>query len=102
MHPSDAAARGLVEGAQCELVTERGTIALPVEITDDMMPGVVSAPHGFGHDREGTRADVARAHAGVSINDVTDEGRLDRLSGNAAFSGQPVRVRAASRAVAAE
>lgn len=58
------------------------------------MPSVVSAPHGFGHDRDGTRMGVAAAHAGTSINDITDDTRLDRLTGNAAFSGQPVEVRA--------
>ena len=57
-----------------------------------MMPGVVSLPHGFGHDREGTGQQVARAHAGVSINDLTDEQRVDAVSGVAAFSGVPVEV----------
>ncbi len=97
VHPRDAEARGLTEGALCELSTARGSITLPVEITDEMMPGVVSAPHGFGHDREGTRLTVAGAHPGASVNDVTDEERLDRLTGNAAFSGQPVTVRRATK-----
>lgn len=94
MNPSDASARNLAEGSLCEIVTPRGVVTMPVEITDDMMPGVVSAPHGFGHDRDGTRMGVAAAHAGTSINDITDDARLDRLTGNAAFSGQPVEVRA--------
>jgi hypothetical protein len=63
-----------------------------------MMPGVVSLPHGWGHTREGTRLSVARAHAGVSNNDLTDETFLDELSGNAALNGVPVTVEAAAAA----
>jgi hypothetical protein len=53
---------------------------------------VVSLPHGWGHDREGIRLDVARAHPGVSVNDLTDEQHLDSLCGNAALNGVPVAV----------
>jgi hypothetical protein len=53
---------------------------------------VVSLPHGFGHHRPGTQQSTASAHAGVSINDVTDDGRIDALSGVAAFSGVPVSL----------
>ncbi len=102
VHPHDAEARGLVVGGLADIASSRGTITLPVEITDDVMPGVVSAPHGFGHDREGTRTHVASAHAGASVNDLTDERVLDRLSGNAAFSDLRVRVRAAAAESAAE
>jgi hypothetical protein len=56
------------------------------------MRGVVSLPHGFGHHRDGTGQTIARAHAGASINDVTDEQRIDALSGVAAFSGVPVHL----------
>jgi anaerobic selenocysteine-containing dehydrogenase len=83
-------------------VTDRGSITMTVEVSDEMMPGVVSAPHGFGHDRAGTRMQVAAAHAGVSINDISDDEHLDRLSGNAAFSGLRVTVRAAATRAAAE
>ncbi|MBZ0121411.1 MAG: hypothetical protein K8H88_30725, partial [Sandaracinaceae bacterium] len=69
-----------------------GAIRAPVEVTEDVMRGVVSLPHGFGHDREGTALSVARAHAGASINDLTDELELDVPSGNAALSGVEVRV----------
>ncbi len=61
-------------------------------MTTDMMPGVVSMPHGYGHNRPGTQLDVAQAHAGVSINDLTDETRLDALTGNAALTGVAVTV----------
>ena len=60
------------------------------------MPGVVSIPHGWGHHREGIGLQVATQHAGQSINDLTDEQRIDALTGNAAFNGVPVRVEAAA------
>ena len=63
-----------------------------VEVTDEVMPGVVSLPHGWGHNRPGVRLAVASAHPGISVNDLTDDARLDALSGNAAFSGVPVIV----------
>ena len=66
----------------------------PVEITDEMMLGVVSMPHGWGHHREDMRLSVASAHPGVSINDITDEKHIDPLTGNAGFSDVPVTVTA--------
>jgi anaerobic selenocysteine-containing dehydrogenase len=101
IHPTDASRLGLAEGARAEIESARGKIEIPIEITDEIMPGVVSVPHGFGHSRPGTRLSVAGAHAGVSVNDVTDETFLDRLTGNAAFSGVPVRVRAVKVAASA-
>ena len=56
------------------------------------MPGVVSIPHGYGHSREGVRLDTAKNHAGVSLNDLTDEMMIDELTGNAAFSNVKVRL----------
>lgn len=96
MHPDDAAARGLHEGAIAALSTRTGTLTVPVEITDELMRGVVSLPHGWGHDRSGTGQAVAAKHAGVSANDLTDELRVDALCGNAALNGVPVTVLAAS------
>ena len=96
MHPDDAAARELKPGARVRVRSRVGEIEVPVEVSDDMMPGVVSLPHGFGHGRSGTRQSVAQAHAGASINDLTDEQLIDELTGNAAFSGVPVQVVAVS------
>jgi hypothetical protein len=56
------------------------------------MPGVVSIPHGYGHNRKGTKMKIAEAHAGVSINDITEEKRIDKLTGNSAFNGVRVRI----------
>ncbi len=96
MHPTDAAARGLTDGARARVTSAAGFIVVEVDLTDAMMPGVVCLPHGWGHDRDGVRLTVARAHGGASVNDVTDDQRVDALSGNAAFSGTAVRVRAAT------
>jgi anaerobic selenocysteine-containing dehydrogenase len=93
MNPSDLAARGLSDGQQVKVSSRVGTVVIEVSATDDMMPGVVSMPHGYGHQGEGVRLSRAGKLPGVSINDLTDPARVD-LSGNAAFSGVPVQVAA--------
>jgi anaerobic selenocysteine-containing dehydrogenase len=93
MHPDDATARLLVHGDEVRITSRRGEVVAPLEVTADVMPGVVSLPHGFGHHGP-IRMRVASAHAGVSQNELTDELRVDPLSGNAAFSGTPVEVHA--------
>ncbi|MFW6052194.1 MAG: molybdopterin oxidoreductase family protein [Myxococcota bacterium] len=92
MHPDDAASLGLADGAPARVRSRVGEVEVPVEITRDLMPGVVSLPHGFGHGRPGVRLAVAAAHAGASLNDLTDDHRVDALTGNAALSGVPVQV----------
>jgi anaerobic selenocysteine-containing dehydrogenase len=95
MHPDDAASRSLADGALVEIASRTGRVRAPLEVTDEIKPGVVSLPHGWGHHRPGTRLATAAATPGASLNDVTDEARIDELSGNAAFSGVPVTVAAA-------
>jgi anaerobic selenocysteine-containing dehydrogenase len=94
IHPEDAAARGLADGAKARVATRTGAIELPVEVTDAMMRGVVSVPHGWGHGRKGTKLSVAATAPGVSINDIIDSTRVDALSGTSALNGQPVEVSA--------
>jgi anaerobic selenocysteine-containing dehydrogenase len=94
IHPADAARLGLEHGGGASVQSRTGTIELPVEITDAIMPGVVSVPHGWGHDVAGTRLQVASRHAGVCSNRVADEDRFDPLSGNAVLNGLPVHVEA--------
>jgi len=65
------------------------------ELTDDISPGVVSLPHGWGHDRDGIQLAVASRHAGVSINDLVDDQHLDVLTGTAVLNGTPVEVEGA-------
>ena len=91
MHPDDLAERGIADGDRVRVASRVGEVEVEVAATDDMMPGVVSLPHGYGHQLPGTRMAGAAAVAGVSINDLTDPERLD-LSGNAALNGVPVTV----------
>lgn len=91
MHPADLASRGLSDSAVVTVRSRVGEVRVEVRATDDVMPGVVSLPHGYGHGRAGARLGVAAGVAGVSINDLTDPERLD-VSGNAALSGVPVTV----------
>jgi hypothetical protein len=92
MHPADLAARGIGDGEQVLLSSRVGSVRVAVQASDSMMPGTVSLPHGWGHDRAGTRLGIAAQHAGVSANDLTDERFLDVVSGNAALNGVPVSV----------
>ena len=94
MHPQDLAARGLADGQRLAVRSRVGEIEIEVQASDEVMPGVVSLPHGFGHARPGVRLHVASAHAGASINDLTDERSADVPSGNAALNGTPVSVHA--------
>ena len=91
MHPDDLAERGITDGALVTVTSRVGEVTVDVEASDDMMPGVVSLPHGYGHQVDGTRLTRATKVAGVSINDLTDPDALD-LSGNAALSGVAVTV----------
>jgi anaerobic selenocysteine-containing dehydrogenase len=94
IHPDDARPRGIESGALVSVRSRVGELQVAAEVSDAMMPGVVSLPHGWGHDRQGIRLGVAQAHAGVSINDLVDDQRIDVLTGNAVLNGTPVEVRA--------
>ncbi|MCQ9818401.1 molybdopterin oxidoreductase family protein [Pseudomonas aeruginosa] len=95
MHPRDLEGRGLVDGQRVRVRSRVGSVEVEVAASSEMMPGVVSLPHGWGHARPGVQLAIARAQAGVSANDLTDERHLDLLSGNAALNGLPVEVEAA-------
>jgi anaerobic selenocysteine-containing dehydrogenase len=90
IHPDDAAAHGLSDGDSVAVRSRTGRIVLPLALSEEMMPGVVSIPHGWGHDREGVLLQTAVQHPGTSINDLTDDQQVDDLTGNAAFCGVPV------------
>jgi anaerobic selenocysteine-containing dehydrogenase len=92
MNPLDAAHRHLKPGQTVSVRSKVGAVTVPIEISDEMMPGVVSIPHGWGHDRLGIQLEVAQQHAGGSINDVTDNLTIDALCGTAAFNGTWVAV----------
>jgi anaerobic selenocysteine-containing dehydrogenase len=78
--------------SQVRVSSRVGSVELAIEISDDIMQGVVSMPHGYGHGRKGVQLDIAQKHAGVSINDLTDEMMVDGMTGNSAFSGVPVEI----------
>ncbi|MEW6079760.1 MAG: molybdopterin-dependent oxidoreductase [Thermodesulfobacteriota bacterium] len=91
INTGDAETRSIASGDFIRVASRVGSIVIEAEVTDHIMPGVISIPHGWGHDREGARLRVAAGYPGVSINDITDSSRLD-ISGNAALSGVPVRI----------
>jgi anaerobic selenocysteine-containing dehydrogenase len=92
VNPADAERLGLIDGGQAVVRSRAGQVEAPVEVTDAVMPGVISIPHGWGHDATGVRMDVARAHAGVNSNVLADQSLIDPLSGNAVLNGIPVDV----------
>jgi len=94
MHPLDLGRYGFAEGQRVRVTSRVGSLDVEVAGTDEVMPGVVSLPHGWGHGRAGTSLAVAQAHAGVSANDLTDDLFVDAVSGNAALNGMPVAVAA--------
>jgi anaerobic selenocysteine-containing dehydrogenase len=93
MHPNDAARLGVTDGQAVQLRSRVGRITLPAQLTDTIMPGVISIPHGYGHAHN---PEVQPEHAGVSINDLTDELALDPLTGNAVLNGVRVQLEAAN------
>jgi anaerobic selenocysteine-containing dehydrogenase len=92
--PDDASRLGLTDGGRARVSSRVGAVVAPVEVTDQLMPGVVSLPHGWGHDKEGMRMSVAREHAGVNSNVLTDHVAVDRPSGNSVLNGIPVTIEA--------
>lgn len=94
VHPQDLATRGLADGQRVRLRSRVGVIATEVSADPAMMPGVVSLPHGFGHDQPGVLLTLAAALPGASINDLTDPAALDQASGNAVLNGTPVWIEA--------
>jgi anaerobic selenocysteine-containing dehydrogenase len=92
VHPEDADRFGLRDGEPAEVRSEVGAVTTPVEVSDGIMPGVVSLPHGWGHGRPGSRQSVAREHPGVNCNPIVPLDRLDVPSGNCAANGVPVQV----------
>ena len=92
VHPRDAERLGLADGEPARVSNRAGELEATVELTDAVMPGVVSLPHGWGHDAPGARLAVAGEHAGVNSNALADELLVDALSGNAVLNGIPVVV----------
>ena len=92
INPSDAQSRDLADGDMALVCSRVGAIRIPVAISDEMMPGVISIPHGWGHAGDGIELGVATQHAGVNTNILTDDHFLDSVSGNVALNGVPVSM----------
>jgi anaerobic selenocysteine-containing dehydrogenase len=92
VNPADAARLGLIDGEPARVRSRAGEIEVPVEVTEDVMPGVVSIPHGWGHDAPRAALSVARKHAGANSNVLADEQLLEPLSGTAVLNGIPVEL----------
>lgn len=95
IHPDDAGKHNILDKQMITVTSRVGKISLPAEITEKIMPGVISIPHGWGHNKKGSQWQTAEQHAGVNVNDLTDEMVLDALSGNAVLNGVPVTIEAA-------
>src|SRR5258707_3831383 len=96
VHPQDAQRLGLRDGGQARIAGNSASVEAEVKITDEMMPGVVSLPHGWGHNLPGTKMNVAAGYPGANVNALLDENLRDPLSGNAVLSGVPVKMEALS------
>ncbi|MDX3619397.1 molybdopterin oxidoreductase family protein, partial [Streptomyces europaeiscabiei] len=95
IHPDDASRLGLADGDAVRIKGAGGEVTAPVEVTDVVRRGVVSLPHGWGHDRPGTRMSHAAIDPGVNVNQLLDGSLLDPLSGNAVLNGIPVELSSA-------
>jgi anaerobic selenocysteine-containing dehydrogenase len=96
IHPDDAERLGVRDGVAVRVKGAGGEVTAPAEVTDGVRPGVVSLPHGWGHDRPGTRMSHAATDPGVNVNQLLDGSLLDPLSGNAVLNGVPVEIAAAA------
>jgi anaerobic selenocysteine-containing dehydrogenase len=94
VHPDDAFRLGLRDGGLATVSSGSGEVVAAVEVTDDVLSGVVSLPHGWGHDEPEARLHVAAGRPGVNANLLTDDGQVDPLTGNAVLNGIPVTVSA--------
>ncbi len=94
MNEIDADRLKLTDQQELTVTSNVGSIKISVEISNEMMEGVVSIPHGWGHNYNNTKMEIAQKNAGMSINDLTDENRIDELTGNADFSGTRIKISA--------
>jgi anaerobic selenocysteine-containing dehydrogenase len=92
IHPYDAEKRGITNGNIVKVQSRVGEVEIPAEVTKTIAKGVISIPHGWGHGREGVQLSVAKEHAGVSLNDLTDEMLVEELTGVTVLSAIPVTV----------
>jgi anaerobic selenocysteine-containing dehydrogenase len=97
VHPADAGRLGVESGALARVSSRVGTVVVAVQVSDEMRPGVVSLPHGWGHDLDGVALATASRRPGVNSNLLADEELLDPVSGTSVLNGIPVEVVAVDR-----
>ena len=93
IHPNDAKKRNITNGDLVEIKSRVGSVKIIADVNDEICEGVISMPHGWGHHRKGIKLDIAAANPGVSINDLTDDQFVEKLTGVAIFSGVDVEVK---------
>ncbi len=96
IHPQDASFLSISDDQMIEVYSKKGSISIAAEVSDEIVPGTISIPHGWGHHGKNIRMDVAQEESGVNVNLLMDHERLDPLSYNMAFNGHPVGIRAIS------
>jgi len=92
IHPEDAVRLNLSNGEIAKVTSRVGKVEIETEVTKEIMEGVISIPHGWGHHRKNTQQSIASKRPGVSVNDLTDDQFVDRLTGTSALNGVPVSV----------
>jgi anaerobic selenocysteine-containing dehydrogenase len=92
IHPEDAKQKGLSPNQRVVVKSRVGSITVQIKITDEVMPGVVSLPFGWGHNQSKTKLSIANQHAGANMNDIVDDEFYDQLSGSSALGGIPVDI----------
>ncbi len=92
IHPQDAESLSIAEGQMVQVSSKIASVRIAAEVTEDIMPGAISIPHGWGHHRKGTKMSVAESHAGVSFNDLADDSLLDTVSGVSVINAIPVQL----------
>jgi anaerobic selenocysteine-containing dehydrogenase len=100
VNPADAARLGLQDGAMARIAQNGRSVEAEVEISNEMMPGVISLPHGWGHDQPGTQMAIAAAQPGANLNALLDENSRDPLSGNSVLTGVAVQMEPVAQPVA--
>ncbi len=99
LNPQDAEKLNVSDGGRLNVKSRVACLQVPVEITDELMPGVVSLPHGYGHGQKGVQLNQAQSNPGVNTNELTDDLFIDQLTGNSALNGVPVELCAVDQAV---
>ncbi len=93
IHPTDASRLQISTGEIIEVSSDVGQVQIEAEVSEEIMPGTISIPHGWGHNRSGIRMSIAQEHAGVSFNDLADEKLVDELSGVSVINAIPIQVK---------